>query len=74
MYEGDFWTCDKSELIKIRDFDYLYLLNNDGQITENGITGRSLEESANLPLDTGLYKIEKANSDIYLEKTRVGYP
>jgi hypothetical protein len=74
IYEGDFWTCEKSELIKIRDFDYLYILNNDGQITENGITGRSIEKSANFPLDTGLYKIEKANSDIYLEKTTVGYP
>jgi hypothetical protein len=74
IYEGDFWTCDKSELIKIRDFDYLYVLSNDGQITENGITGKLLEESANLPLDPGLYKIEKANSEIYLEKTTVEYP
>jgi hypothetical protein len=74
IYEGDFWTCDKSELIKIRDFDYLYVLNNDGQITENGITGKSREESANLPLDPGLYKIEKANAEIYLDKTPVEYP
>jgi hypothetical protein len=74
IYVGDFWTCDISELQKIRDFDYLYVINNDGQITENGIKGKLLEGSGTFPLDPGLYKIEKANAEIYLDKTPIGYP
>jgi len=73
MYEDNIGTCDISE-IEISNFDYLYIVKNDGQITENSITRDLHDDSDNLPLELGLYEIEKNNLDINLNKTLIGYP
>jgi hypothetical protein len=62
IFPGDIWTCDKSALNNLDSFDYVFIGKNDGQLTEEFLTGKDAKDGQKL-LETGLYRIEsKYNS------------
>jgi hypothetical protein len=58
IFPGDIWTCDKSALNNLDSFDYVFIGKNDGQLTEEFLTGKEVKNGQKL-LETGLYRIEK---------------
>lgn len=58
IFPGDIWTCDESAVENLSGFDYVFIGKNDGQLTDQLLTGVKTANDE-IVLETGLYRIEK---------------
>jgi hypothetical protein len=75
IFPGDVWTCDESAVENLSGFDYVFIGKNDGQLTDQLLTGVK-KANDEIVLETGLYRIQKNyNSSIQLALvTRLSLP
>jgi hypothetical protein len=63
IFPGDIWTCDESAAGNLSGFDYVFIGKNDGQLTDQLLTGVKTSNEEKV-LATGLYRIEKKSNSL----------